>query len=435
MRVVSREDGSRFVVAERSFGFGEEILHEEACFHFAGPLARASILAIPAFEKCADQSFLEHFAVPARLLDCSFEDSNPIGPDSKDVVRVVKDLLEASGVASRRARVTLALALVANAHPTRSGTGLFRLGAMFEHCCLSGNVRTRTGGSPTSRVWFAGRDIAAGEELEACYIDQSSPVLLTGARHRQRFLAATKLFDCRCRDCRRETEELCSVCQRPFAVGEICGACGASTSVGASVLRDHEDRLFELLVGGKLAGLPDEQALELLLRTRERFGPLHWAESALALALMHDRPTVFDSIGPTTVPLVMFRQDGARRLARVALEQTKLQLERVVNPQYRGAALGSLHVLLQLLQRCQTDRAFREEREVVDSAELSKVVAKTLYFAADPSNREACCVACAMAAANKVAVEADWGNDDQAQFVSDEQEDFEVAEDYEDIIL
>ncbi len=441
MKVLEREDGSRFVVATRRFSTGETILSEEPCFHFCGSLARASLLAVAAFDRCVDQSFLRHFALPSQFRDCSFAPLPPElqpGRDAAQAGALVAELLSAPGAASSADRIALALALAANAHPTSSGTGLFRKGAMFEHRCLGGNVRTRAAhDSPTRREWFAGRDVQEGEELEACYIDQSSPVLLMGTRLRRRFLAATKLFECRCKDCAAAQQEFCRLCKRPFAAGTVCGAC-KSPCDNASLL-DQEDRLFELLVGGKLGALGDEQSLELLRQTREVFGPLHWAEAALALALMSggDRPRVFDEIASTAVPMILFRRDGARRLARVSLEQTKLQLERVVQPRHRAAALGSLVVLAELLQKCKSDHAFREEQEERECEELIEVVSKTIFFAGDPVNRPACCVACAMAADDKVVDDADWGPpvQDEHRLDDGDEEDFEVAEEYDDIVL
>jgi hypothetical protein len=90
--------GGRCVVAGRSLVCGEVVLCEEPCYHFEGPLARASLLAVAAFDQCEDKSFLQHFVVPERLLDASFEDGeNPVGPDSSDVCRLVRGLLEAQG--------------------------------------------------------------------------------------------------------------------------------------------------------------------------------------------------------------------------------------------------------------------------------------------------------------------------------------------------
>jgi hypothetical protein len=57
--------------------------------------------------------------------------------------------------------------------------------------------------------------------------------------------------------------------------------------------------------------------------------------------------------------------------------------------------------------------------------------------------REACCVACAMAANNEKSEEVEWG-DDVKQYVKQDleqqqigegEEDFELAEEYDDIIL
>jgi hypothetical protein len=212
---------------------------------------------------------------------------------------------------------------------------------MFNHCCLSGNIRTRFDTDSKKRIWFAGRDIVAGEELNACYIDQSSPVLLMDAKRRRRLLRATKLFECECMDCVSPLlEDFCGACKRPFAAGSLCGACGAPQD---EVLDRHADRLFGLLCGEQLSALSDKQALEMLEHTTTLFGAFHWAKDALALSLL-DRPDVFDAAGVLYVPALLFRRDGVRRLARIALLQSRQQLQRVIDTNYRRVALSSLAV-------------------------------------------------------------------------------------------
>ena len=437
MRVVSDDRGFRTVVAARAFAADEVILEEEPCFFFAGPLARAATLGMAALDACGNRAFLEHFAVPARLLEQSTWAAcdNPVGPDGGDVVRVVRDMLAAPGAADARDRLALALALVANAHPSGDGTGLFAEGAMFNHCCLSSNVRTRAG-SQRVRIWFAARDIAAGEELNACYIDQSSPVLLMETAQRRRFLAATKLFECRCCDCEQSAglDEgiVCGSCRLPFAAGGACGACGAAAS---AELREQAWKVFGLICGGsRLEAVPDRDATELLQRTQELFGPHHWAGPALGLALL-SRPSLFASIAPHCLPRIAFARDGHRRLARVALSGTAAQLERAVAKESRGDALGALAWLGPLLQQCRDARAFREPREYRECEELLATVDKTLRYAADPAGREACCVACAMAAHGPAHEVVSWGEGEGGWEGLETGEEFEVTEAYDDIIL
>ncbi len=441
MEVRVDASGYRHVVAARAFVAGEVILDEEPCFYFAGPLARVATLGVAALDAAEDKSFLRHFAVPQRLLGPLTwrEQENPIGPDSDDVVRLVRDVLAAAGgKASVHERLALALALVANAHPCgEGGTGLFEKGAMFDHCCLSGNVRTRSGDG-RKRVWFAGRDVAAGEQLNACYIDQSSPVLLMETAQRRRFLAATKLFDCQCSDCTasegHEEGIVCGTCLLPFLAGKSCGACGAEASVEFS---DKAWKVFALICGGsQLGSLPDDHAKELLQHSIALFGPHHWAGHALGLALL-TRPTLFAEIAPLCLPQIAFLRDGPRRLARVALGGTAAQLERVVLRESRRDALKGLTWLSGLLRQCRDSRAFRDPREYAECDDLIATVDKTLLYAADPEKREACCVACAMATHGHEQAEAKWGT---AAAAGEEEggegdEDFEVAEEYDDIIL
>jgi hypothetical protein len=257
-------------------------------------------------------------------------------------------------------------------------------------------------------------------------------VLLMEAAQRRRFLAATKLFDCQCADCEgAEETHVCASCRLPCAAGSACGACGAAAS---TELKDQAWKVFGLICGSGLNAVPDKDAKELLLQTQELFGPHHWAGPALGLALLA-RPSLFAELAPLCLPRIAFAPDGHRRLARVALAGTAAQLERVVVRETRRDALSALVWLSPLLRQCIASRSFREPREYAECEGLLVIVGKTLLYAADPAGREACCVACAMAAHGAANEAPSWGEGNDAEAEGDDGDDFEVTEAYDDIVL
>lgn len=162
------------------------------------------------------------------------------------------------------------------------------------------------------------------------------------------------------------------------------------------VLKEGEWKMFRLLVEERWRYLNDESCVELLKETKKRYGEQHWPAKALALSLL-SRPKLVVALSDMIGPLLLVRK-GARRISQAVLSASVHHMEQVIIAgQARAHALMALSWLQPALERCVALEAFRSDRDIADAKEWLGLMKKTLYYAVDPENREACCVACAIA--------------------------------------
>lgn len=283
MELVESSATGRAFVATRRIARGEVLLDEAPAFRFRGGMQRVdeALREFGKLEAPQRVAILDAFCVPSEYLTGWADDGAPpsaFPEESAAVAELVTSMLMLDANVPRDERIRLALVLVANAHPCGDDcTGLFPRGAVFNHACVTSNVRTRPGDGDR-RIWYAGDDVEAGHELVVSYNDQCSPVLLMGAAQRRHYLLATKLFTCQCRLCVTQLPRFpCQACQLLFVPpgGGPCGACGAAQpSAHWELVVRGEQRLFALLCGGadKLGAVSDDSALELLDQTKRIFG-------------------------------------------------------------------------------------------------------------------------------------------------------------------
>lgn len=455
--LVSGETGRCFV-ASRDLKKGELLLDEEPCYFFQGNLdARSMEKAVTAFDKGTRPVVLDHFTGGANEWWQSVESYNDERSPLPEEATFISSLVKAALVYEKSVDIIrLVLILARNSHPCGGGgVGLFRLGAIFNHSCRN-NVRTRPG-TGRHRIWYAGEDIAKGTELTASYIDQCHPVLLMDTERRRQYLMATKLFHCVCDRCQDplslESCLPCPQCRVQLLPSEVaaphCQVCDSQHSEDSLlILRRGLQRLFGLLCGDKkLASLSDNQCTELLSQTVSLYGERHWTCLALSLALLSSRVSLSKSLAPYVTLILSCSEKGARRVSRVVVDCIHHALENATKHESRRDAIAILAQLFNVLRRCIEEEAFASASEMSDAQALLITVQKTLFYAADPSNRPACCTACALAqfqGSDMMTIaeeQQEWGdgtsdNHDQecccqGQVASD----YEICEEYSDIEL
>lgn len=397
-------DGRRFI-AGRHIRRGELLLRESPVLTCALPLGVAAPQALEAFltlsQSKQDEILAQFHSGPAEWSDSvttpSLIPSRAIQKMVQDGIDHIRSLRSSLDISSA---VKLLLILNMNGHAWGDrGVGLYPQGSLFNHSC-SNNVRTRKR-LDGDREWFAGQDVAMGDELNASYIAQSSAIALMGTPQRQNFLQQTKLFSCNCELCQAPISGLpCSNCRAVLVPrgGGHCTACQCVCSAEmASVLENGEDRVFGLVGENTINGLDDEYAMELLKKTRELYGPAHWTTLAISLCLLERESLTTDKELAQTLPLILAVRWGDRRACRVALMGLDRLMTMCVVPRTRRAALSVLENFVQCMESCVERDAFSEDQDIIFACHLTPLGRKALHYAANPDATAPCCIACALA--------------------------------------